>query len=328
MGGPPTVRWQVAAGFVVVCLVWGTTPFAIKVGLVAGWEPLWFCALRLLTAALLVAPLLLTRLSGSPLGRRGWLTVLPMGVLGIAVNFGLTVWGQQYIGASLASLIVGSQPITTSLMDHLASRQLPTRRFVIGLFTGASGMLVIFHGATVPGSRESQGALAVFAGVTIYGAIFVYIKARVGTLNLLRVTAAQNLIGGSLVAAVALGLEGLPRLPSAPAAWTTFAYLSTVSSIAALVLAVWLVGRLGPARFSILSFVTPIVGVAASVSWLHETVEPTTIAGAVLVAAALALTLIRSRRLLAGSHQIVLDRRGGVVQAGQEALPQLCDRDT
>lgn len=328
MGGLPAGRWQVVVAFFVVCLVWGTTPFAIKVGLVAGWEPLWFCALRLLTAALLVAPLLLTRLSGRPLGRRGWLTVLPMGVLGIAVNFGLTVWGQQYIGAALASLIVGSQPITTSLMDHLMSRRPPTRRFVLGLLVGTAGMLVIFHGATVPGSRESQGALAVFAGVTIYGAIFVYIKARVGALNLLRVTATQNLIGGSLVAVAAVALEGPPRLPSATAAWTTFAYLSTISSIAALVLAVWLVGRLGPARFSILSFITPVVGVAASVIWLHETVEVTTIGGAVLVAVALALTLARGRRLLPGGRQIVLDRGSGFVQARQESLSELCDRDT
>lgn len=323
------VRLRVPAAFVVLCLVWGTTPFAIKAGLLAGWQPLWFCALRLLVAAVVLSPLLLTSLAGEPLGRTGWLTVLPMGMFGIALNFGLTVWGQQYIGAALASLIVGSQPITTSLMDHLVHRQPPRARFVTGLVAGAAGLMVIFRGAIVPGSRALLGALAVFAGVTIYGAIFVYIKARVGSLNLVRVTSTQNLIGGTLVAGAALALEGGPKLPSGPQAWISFGYLFSVSSIIALILAVWLVGRLGPSRFSILSFITPLIGVAASVLWLDETLAALTVGGAALVAVALALTLApgRRRRLLPGGRQVVLDGGSGLVQPGEEPSPQLCDRD-
>jgi drug/metabolite transporter (DMT)-like permease len=284
-------RIQVAAGFVVVCLVWGTTPFAIKVGLVLGWPPLWFCALRLFLAAAFLLPLLPTGYSGQPLGRQGRRIVLPMGVFGIALNFGLTIWGQQYIGAALASLIVGTQPITTTLIAHAVNRQAVPLRFGVSLLVGAAGMVVVFRGAGVSGLRELLGALAVFGGVTIYGAIFVYIKARVGALNLVRVVATQNLIGSLLVAPAALLLEGIPRPPSDLSAWVVLGYLVVISSIVALIIAVWLIGRMGPARFSILSFITPLVGVAASVIWLDEVLDAAMMVGAGLIGVALLLAL-------------------------------------
>lgn len=288
--GPP-VRARTAVAFVALGLVWGTTPLTIKAGLLADWQPLWFCALRLLGAAVVLAPLLLTSYAGRPLGPAGWRVIWPVGVFGMAVNFGVTVWGQQFIGAALASLIAGTQPVTTALVVHLAQRRVPTRRFAAGLTLGMVGMVVVFRGAGVPGPSAAAGAAAVLAGVTIYGAVFVYIKARLGGLNLLRVVAGQNLIGGALVALAAVAFEGSVRLPGGTQAWSAYTYLTLVSSIVALLLANWLIGRMGAARFSVLSFVTPLVGVAAGVVLLDETLDGPTLVGAALVGTALLATL-------------------------------------
>lgn len=285
------IRLMVAIAFVVLALLWGTTPLAIKSGLLADWDPLWFCALRLLTASLLISPLLLTRYAGEPLGLSGWRKIWPIGVFGMAVNFGITVWGQQFIGAALASLIVGTQPITTTMIDHLVRRDRPTTRFVFSLVAGAAGMSLVFRGAGVPDAAALVGALAVFAGVTVYGGVFVYINTHVGTLNPFRVVAGQNLIGGVLVALAAGLFEGTPQLPTGAQAWGTFGYLALVSSIVALLLANWLIGRMGAARFSVLSFITPIIGMIASVVVLGDSLDAITIVGAGLVGVALVLAL-------------------------------------
>lgn len=285
------LRVRIAVAFVVLALVWGTTPLTIKAGLLADWQPLWFCALRLLTASLVLVPLLLTPYAGEPLGLAGWRVIWPIGVFGMAVNFGLTVWGQQYIGAALASLIVGTQPITTTVIVHLVRRDAPSRRFVLSLLVGAAGMCVVFGGAGVDGPMALPGALAVFAAVTLYGGVYVYINARVGRLNLIRVVAGQNLIGGVLVALTAGLLEGVPTPPTSVDAWFSFGYLVLVSSIVALLLANWLIGRMGAARFSVLSFITPIIGMVASVLILGETLDATTVVGAGLVGLALLAAL-------------------------------------
>jgi drug/metabolite transporter (DMT)-like permease len=284
-------RVPVAVPFVALCLLWGTTPIVIKAGLEAGWPPLWFCALRLLVAATLLGPVLLTSYAGAPLGLAGWRVVWPIGVFGMALNFGVTVWGQQFIGAALASLVVATQPITTTVIAHAVRREPPRPRFVAGLVAGAAGTVVVFRGAGVPGTRELVGALAVFAGVTVYGACFVWINARAGGMDVLRVVAGQNLIGGVLVAAAALLLEGAPQVPARPPAWLTFGYLAVLSSIVAVVLANRLIARLGAARFSVLSFITPIVGVVASVLLLGERLDATTVVGALVIGVALLLTL-------------------------------------
>ncbi len=284
-------RLVVAGPFLVVCLIWGTTPIVIKAGLLAGWPPLWFCAARLLLSAALLAPLLSTRFAGAPLGPAGRRVVWPIGVFGMAVNFGLAVWGQQYIGAALASLLVGTQPITTTVIVHAVRRDPPTWRFVASLAAGIAGLLVIFRGGAMLGPHALVGAAAFFAGVTIYGATFVYVNERVGGLNLLRVAAGQNLIGGVLVAAAAVLLEGAPDAPTSLSAWTSFGYLALFSSIVALVLANWLIGRLGAARFSFISFITPLVGLLASVVVLGEELDGSTLVGAVAIGIALLLAL-------------------------------------
>lgn len=279
------------AAFVVVAAVWGTTPFTIKTGLNAGWQPLWFCGLRLLLAAVVVSPVLLTRFSGPPLGRRGRLTVVPMGVFGIAFNFGVTVWGQQYVGAALASLIAGTQPVMTTLFARYVTHRAITARFAASLVLGLGGLAVVFGGDAGASGVGLLGALAVFAGCTVYAAIFVYIGERVGDLNTVRVVATQNVIGGVLVASAALLFEGVPQLPDSAHAFVALAYLSVISSLVALILAVRLIGTLGASRFSLMSFVTPIIGVTVSVIWLHESLDLSMVCGALLVAVALGLSL-------------------------------------
>jgi len=125
----------------------------------------------------------------------------------------------------------------------------------------------------------------------VYGGVYVYINARVGQLNLIRVVAGQNLIGGVLVAVAAASFEGLPTVATGSRAWLSFGYLVLISSIVALLLANWLIARMGAARFSVLSFVTPLVGVVASVLVLRETLDAVTIVGAGLIGVALLFAL-------------------------------------
>ena len=279
------------AAFTVVAVVWGTTPFTIKTGLNAGWDPLWFCGLRLLFAAAVCAPLLLTRLGGKPLAWAGRRAVLPMGVFGIALNFGLTVWGQQYIGAGLASLIAGTQPVTTTLIARYATNQPMTMRFTGGLVLGVGGLIAIFGGDAGARSPAILGAVAVFVGCTIYSGIFVYIGARISGLSPLRVVATQNLIGGILVALSALLIEGWPRLPRSVDGYLAVGYLAVISSVIALALAIWLIGMMGAPRFSLMSFVTPVIGVTVGMIWLNETLQTGMVVGGGLIAVSLLLSL-------------------------------------
>lgn len=147
-----------------------------------------------------------------------------------------------------------------------------------------------------PSSPAILGAVAVFVGCTIYSAIFVYISARITGLSPVRVVATQNLIGGVLVALSALLIEGRAQLPRSVDGYLAVGYLAVISSVVALTLAIWLIGTMGAPRFSLMSFVTPVIGVTVGVTWLDESLQAGMVVGGGLIAVSLTLSLRSGQR--------------------------------
>ncbi len=284
-------RWGVPVAFVVVCIIWGTTLNAIKVGLDAGLPPMWFAALRFLLAALLLG-LVLPLLAGDrPLGRAGWVAVLPLGAVAIALNFGLVFWGEQRISSGLAGLLVGTQPLSAALLARVVGKERISRRFAIGLAIGLCAVAVLVGDVSAPGAAGLVGQLAVLVGVTVYAGGLVYTAYRLGQLNPVRVAFAETAVGGILLLGWALVTEGAP-----PGHWTTgsllaLLYLSAVGSCVGLVLSFWLIGAMGARRFSLYAYVTPAVSVAAGVLLLGERLTWRVAVGGALVVVALAAVL-------------------------------------
>ena len=79
------------AAFVSMCLIWGTTFLAIRIGSEA-IQPLWGATIRLILAAFLNAIVALLTRAAWPRGTalRG---ILIFGFLNLGVNFALLYWG-------------------------------------------------------------------------------------------------------------------------------------------------------------------------------------------------------------------------------------------
>jgi len=287
------------AGFVVICLVWGTTLFVIKIGLRAGWPPFWFASLRFLIASVIMSSLLVSRSAGPPLGAAGLRLVLPVGVVGVGVHYGLVFWGERFIGAGVASLVAATQPATTVILDALLTGRGVRIRTISGLIVGAVGIVLIVGAASLHGISAMLGAVAVFAGVTAFAASTVYSVHRLEGLSLGRVILTENIVGGVLLGLVALPVEGVPRIPGSAAAWTAMLYLAAVASIVGLVGALWLARRIGARRFSMTAYVTPLIGAAASIVWLGESFRwPVLVGGALLIVALLLILRDRDSALV------------------------------
>jgi hypothetical protein len=86
-------------------------------------------------------------------------------------------------------------------------------------------------------------------------------------------------------------------------AWSSFGFLVVISTIVALLLANWLINRTGAARFSLLSFVTPLIGMFAGAVVLGDRIDSLTVIGASLVGVALEAAIQRVL-LLSGERQL------------------------
>ena len=97
--------------WLILCLIWGTTWFFIKVGL-EDLPPIGFAATRFLLSIGIL--LVLIRVQKIPLPKTGkeWRLIALTGVLQFSINYSVVFWSEQYITSGLAACIISHMPST------------------------------------------------------------------------------------------------------------------------------------------------------------------------------------------------------------------------
>src|ERR1043166_5479472 len=138
----PGLKGKALTAFLVVCVLWGATYLAIKVG-VTELPPFLFAGLRFFVAGILLV--IIARALGDPLPRKSdWKTLAIVGLLLLAGGNAFVVWSEQYVGSGIASIFVVTVAMWTALFDALipgGSSEL-NWRVVAGLLLGFLGTLL------------------------------------------------------------------------------------------------------------------------------------------------------------------------------------------
>ena len=207
----PTVgelRGRALFAWLVVCVVWGSTYLAIRVG-VETLPPFLLAGVRYLIAGAILAGI--ARISGESLtiSRSDLKTLAIVGVLLLAGGNGLVMWAEQTVESGTASIYIVTVAIWAATFDALVPGG--TTRFSLsllgGLVLGLIGMLML-TGATPDAFRAGNlggpVSLVVASAFWAYGT--VYLKRHPVRTGFQSSAAVQMLAGG-----VALVLIGLLR---------------------------------------------------------------------------------------------------------------------
>jgi drug/metabolite transporter (DMT)-like permease len=283
--------------FSAIYFVWGSTYLAIKFA-VADIPPLVTAGARHLFAGL-VLYLIARRHSAAPTAVE-WRNSFVVGLLFFLVGHGTLHWAQQTVPSGVAALLIATEPIWIVVWLAVATHEVRLgMRSLVGVLLGLVGVaLVLPHGATagrvgiVPGIAVLVGAASWAAGIVVAG------RARLPRDSTLRT--ASTLLAGSVLlfagAAVTGELSEL-KVPSLRAA-AALGYLIVFGSLAAYTAYFWLLERYPPVLVATHTYVNPLVAVLLGWALLGEVLAPATIAGAVLVVAAVAL-IVRRREPVA-----------------------------
>ena len=105
---------------IIVCLVWGSTYFAIRIG-VATFPPFLFSAIRQIMAGgiMLVALKIIGKLQ---LRRSDLLNQSITGILMVTLGNGVIGWCERYITSGLAALILSLIPVFVVVISYLFRR--------------------------------------------------------------------------------------------------------------------------------------------------------------------------------------------------------------
>jgi len=255
-------------------------------------DALYFLAIRLLLATAILFSLTVVLKQPIRLSRRDLLSSL---VIGIALH-GLYLAGVWYaieLGApsGLSSVITSMQPIVVSLLAVRLLSEPLTRRQLVGLLCGLSGVvLVVLPKLSKSGGFTSETLAFLFialAGSTIA----TLLQKKIGhSIPLLIGTTYQFAIAGFGLLAISL-IRGKTRFVITHTSIWAMAWAVLVTSIAAVLLLLWLLNRGSAAKVSSLLYLVPPMAVLQAFILFHEKVSREELLGIALTAAGVALVI-------------------------------------
>lgn len=286
------------AALATVYVAWGSTYLAVRV-MVEEMPPLLGSGTRALTAALLLAAGV-TAWSGPRRLRvtRGQLAgcavvglLLPVGGQGL-----VTIAEYRGAPSGLTALLIAGVPLWVACIRSLTGDR-PPGASMIGVAVGFGGaaLLIARHG--IEGSTPT-GALLLVVLASMSWALGSWLMPRLSLPSDPFVIVVYEMLVGGLVLCLLGAGRGEHFTPEAyaPRVWTAWAFLVVVGSILALTAYNWLLRVTSVSIVATYAYVNPVIAVALGWLGLSEAVTSSTLLGAAVVVAGVALVLTSERK--------------------------------
>ncbi len=275
----------IAAAFVSLTLVWGTTWAAIRIGL-EGLPPLTGVSLRFLIAGAFLGifvPFLGIRLGRSKIERRLWVVNSLFSFVG---SYSIVYWAEQYVPSGLTAVLFATFPLLVAGMAHftLPGERLSPRS-IFGVVLGFVGVAVIFS----DDFEKLGGPKVGFAAAVLLLAPFVSAVANVAVkkwgagIHPVSLTAVPMAMAGGLTGIAALAFERGREVRFDAASTGALLYLAIFGSAFTFTVYYWLMSHLPATRLALIAYAIPVVAVFVGAIFLAEPVTTRMIAGSSLV---------------------------------------------
>jgi drug/metabolite transporter (DMT)-like permease len=274
--------------FTMLCLVWGSSFFWIKIAL-QEIGPFTLVAFRLLFGVLGLSIYAGIRRPRWPHEIQVWRNLFILGIINTALPFVLISWGEQTIDSGIASILNSTVPLFTALFAHLLLKDdtLSSTR-IVGILIGFIGVLCVILQKTVnQGTASWIGYAAVLLATISYSIAAVYART-IGKNVAPIVQSLGTLLMADSILWIAVFINETPLdLPSLPLTWAALLWLGVLGSFLAYLLYYSLIQSIGPTKASMVGFTFPVVGVILGTLFLNEILNWQTGVGGAMVAASI-----------------------------------------
>jgi drug/metabolite transporter (DMT)-like permease len=272
-------------------VVWGASFLFIQVLLDADIDPLGVSAARLLTGALVLAPIAWFARDQFPSDRRSWAFIVGLGLFNFALPWTLFPISQQHIPSGVASIANSCTPVWASV---LAAFLIPgehfTLRRAIGLGMGFFGILVLMAGDVGHvGGNHAWGILGVVLATLLYGISAVFIRMKMRHVRPVGLAMGQIGVGAAVMMPLALATNSYGDAKMGLPEWSSLLILGGVGSGLGPVIYMSLIQSLGPVRASVVTYLMPPIGVFLGWLVLDETIGWNLVIASLLIVSGVAL---------------------------------------
>lgn len=274
--------------FVAVCIIWGTTYFAIHVALETV-PVLLVAGLRWMSAGVLLCGLLLAMGKRLP-PLRMWGPLILLGVLMNIVGNGFVVFAQQYVASGLTAVLIATTPFWSALLERmLPNGERFSPRALVGLTIGFSGIVILVWPEMSQGGASGRafvgGVIAIQLACIGWVIGTSYARRHELGNDPFPSTALQMVFSGVMLLSAATVRGDWAELSFTPRTLAAMAYLSVAGSLVAYSAYIYAIQHLRLSLVSLYAYINPIIAVALGTVLLREPLSPRIMLAALLVLA-------------------------------------------
>ncbi|WP_400164045.1 DMT family transporter [Brevibacillus sp. TJ4] len=290
--------------YIVMCLIFGTTFLAIKIGIDAGAAPFFSAGIRFFLAGVLLFGWMVwkKKASLSLLFRKEMLFT------GIGLTFGTFAtlyWAEQYVSSGIAAVLSATGPLMILLIQSRLTRQRLSRLSLSGCLIGSLGVaLLVLPGLTIGYDKWwVLGCIVILIGELFYASGAVYSRRvieRFQHTSPIALNAAQMLHGGLLLLILSLFTEQ-PHIGSQvadPRALWSLLYLIVVGSMLGHTIFYWLVAKTNPVFPSTWLYISPLISLFLGAALYQEQLSLLSLTGGIAILAGIVLINLKGLKKL------------------------------
>ncbi len=269
--------------FILLCLIWGSTWAAIKIGLTDA-PPLYSSAFRFIVADSVLVAIALLRREKFPRDLKVVIKMAYPGVYMFGACYALVYFAEGMISSGLTSVLFATFPFFVAILSWW---MLPEERLAglgwLGLAIGFAGILVIsYDSLSLSGNLFLGTTLGIAAPLASAYGVLIY-KRQFADERLLPVLIIQMSAGGILLLLTAIVVEQSSSFQFTAASIGSILYLAVAGTVVTFIGYYWLLKRMRVTNASLIAFITPVVAVLIGVVLFSEPLRTITLIGSALI---------------------------------------------
>lgn len=261
-----------------VSLFWGGSFLFLRLLVLEGLEPLQIVSLRMMFAAIFIAPFFIMKFKKYSFFDHGFPFLL-IGMLNTALPFTLFAYASVNLGAGSLSVLQATVPILTALILFSLYRDEFSIMKLLGVMVGFSGLFLL---AGPSGELNLFSSILCVIASLSYAISGVYLANTPEKINNSFIGMGSIIVGAILLSPFLINYHSA-NLNISSTAWLYIALLGVINTSLAYVIFIKLIKRIGSLNASFVTYLVPVSSITLGILILDEVFTIDMIIGSALI---------------------------------------------
>ena len=261
-----------------VSLFWGGSFLFLRLLVIEGLEPLQIVSLRMMFAAIFIAPFFILKCKKYSFYDHG-LPFLLIGLLNTALPFTLFAYASVSLGAGSLSVLQATVPILTALILFSLYRDEFSIMKLVGVLIGFAGLFLL---AGPSGELDLFSSILCVIASLSYAISGVYLANTPSKINNSFVGMGSIIVGAILLSPFLINYHSF-NINISSTAWLYIALLGVINTSLAYVIFIKLIKRIGSLNASFVTYLVPVSSISLGIIVLNEVFTIDMIIGSSLI---------------------------------------------